>query len=323
MPNPYSTDLRWRVVFLHVAENISITRIAEMLCVSESTVRRYLNLFWQTGDVKPVEFCHGPSTILGDFECMIILRMISEHPSIYLHEIGAKLLEIFGTTVSSSTIWRTLHSKMGCSRQVIQYVALQRSDTARAQFMAEISVYDPSMLIWIDESGCDRRNSQRKRGYSFRGITPRDHRLLSRGKRYSAIPILSTEGIHDVHISEGTTDGHKFENFLRKCLLPILQPFNWINPLSVVVMDNASIHHVEGIKDLIENQANARLIFLPPYSPDLNPLEEVFSQVKNIMKENFQIFESSSAPRALLAMMFGMVTQDNCLSYIKHSGYIH
>ncbi len=99
--------------------------------------------------------------------------------------------------------------------------------------MGKISAYDPSMLIWIDESGCDLRDSMRKRGYSFRGITPRDHRLLRRGKRYSAIPLLSMEGIHDVYITEGTMNGDRFEDFLQKCLIPILQPFNWINPLSV------------------------------------------------------------------------------------------
>ena len=197
-------------------------------------------MFWQTGDVQPTEYCHGPPTILDDFEHVVILRIINEYPGIYLHEIKAMLLDMFGTTVSTTTICRTLHSKMGCTRQVIQHIALQQSELVRAQFMAEISGYDPSMFIWLDESGCDRRDSTRKRGYSIRGITPRDHRLLSRGKRYSAIPILSMEGIHDVHITEGTMNGNRFENFLQKCVVPILKPFNWINPLSVVVMDNAS-----------------------------------------------------------------------------------
>ena len=87
-------------------------------------------------------------------------------------------------------------------------------------------------------------------------------------------------------------------------------------------MDNASIHHVDGVTDLIENQGGARLVFLPPYSPDLNPAEEVFSQVKSIMKQNDAVFQVSTAPRALLSMAFGMITQANCLEYINHSGYI-
>ena len=60
---------------------------------------------------------------------------------------------------------------MGCTRQVIQHVALQCSDECRAKFMAEIFMYDPSMFVWIDESGFD---CVRKRAYSIRGMIPRD-----------------------------------------------------------------------------------------------------------------------------------------------------
>ena len=87
-------------------------------------------------------------------------------------------------------------------------------------------------------------------------------------------------------------------------------------------MDNASIHHVENVYKLIEEQAGAKLIFLPPYSPDLNPVEEVFSQVKSVMKQNDLLFQVSNSPRVLLTMAFGMVSQENCLKYIEHSGYL-
>ncbi len=180
----------------------------------------------------------------------------------------------------------------------------------------------PSMLIWIDESGCDKRNCLRKRAYSARGMTPQDHQLLVRGTRYSAIPIMSMDGIHDVTLFEGNVNGERFESFVRNCLLPILKPFNWTNKHSVVVMDNASIHHIDSIVDLIQNQAGARLVFLPPYSPDLNPLEEVFSQVKSIVKKNCSLFQISSSPRVLLSLAFTMVTSEDCKSYITHSGYL-
>ena len=74
--------------------------------------------------------------------------------------------------------------------------------------------------------------------------------------------------------------------------------FNGINPLSVVIMDNASIHHVQSNVRLIES-TGAKVLFLPPYSPDLNPLEPVFGKVKTILKENDCIFQTSSTPRLL------------------------
>ena len=80
----------------------------------------------------------------------------------------------------------------------------------------------------------------------------------------------------------------------------------------------ASIHHVENVYKLIKEQAGA----LPPYSPDLNPVEEVFSQVKSVMKQNDLLFQVSNSPRVLLTMAFGMVSQENCLKYIEHSGYL-
>ena len=292
----------------------------QLVCVSERSARRYVSKFQLTGDVEPVAYRHGPPKLLGDLEQLVLLRLVVERPGIYLHEVQAKLLAMYGVTVCAATICRTLKF-MGCTRQVIQHIPVQRSEELRARFMAEISMYDPSMLIWIDESGCDRRNSIRKWGYSLRGMPPKDHQLLVRGTQYSAIPIMSVEGIHDVFLAEGTMNGERFEDFIQTTLLPILQPFNWINPLSVVIMDNASIHHVEGVTDLVEHQAGARLVFLPPYSPELDPLEEVFSEVKSIMKQNDAPFQVSSAPRALLAMAFGMVTKEDCLGFIAHSGY--
>jgi len=87
--------------------------------------------------------------------------------------------------------------------------------------MAEFSKYDPAMFVWTDESGCDRRNSARKFGYSLRGIPPVDHRILIRGVRYSAIPVVSS-GVHDVFLAEGMENGSRFEKFVRECLIPVL-----------------------------------------------------------------------------------------------------
>ena len=321
MPKPYSNDLRWRSVWLSTVHNLTSREIANQLCLSQRSVYRYLRLFEQTGDVKPMSYRHGPKKLLGDLEQLFLLRVILNKPGIYLCEMQQKILDKFGAVVNFSTICRTL-KYMGCTRQVIQRISLQRSDEARAKFIAEVSAYDPSMLVWIDESGCDRRNSIRRHGYSIRGVTPQDHRLLIRGKRYSAIPILSLQGIHDVGLLEGSVNGEKLEDFFRNSLLPVLKPFNWVNERSVVIMDNASIHHLQSIVDLIEDQAGARLLFLPPYSPDLNPAEEVFSKVKGLLKRNNNIFETSSFPRVLLMLVFSMVTVKDCVSYIGHSGYV-
>ena len=317
MPNPYSLDLRWRIVWAHLAHKKSYAEIAALFNVSERTIRRYVARFQITGDVEPSKRRHGPVLLLGEFEQMLLLRMILDKPGIYLHEIRQELMRKFGVYVCVSTICRTLKI-MGCTRQAMHRVALQRSDEERARFMANISLYDVSMLVWLDESGCDDRNYRRKYGYCMRGMPPCDHRLLVRGTRYSAIPIISVEGVHDVYLAEGNMNGERFAKFVQDSLLPVLMPFNGSNPRSVVIMDNASIHHVDEIHDLIVTQAGARLCYLPPYSPDLNPAEGVFSQAKSIMKANDEVFQVTTA---LLALVFGMISQADCHGHISHCGY--
>ena len=319
MPTPYSIDLRWRVVWFHLVHGFTSQEVADLLCLSERTVRRYITLFHQTGDIKPVSRRSRPQRLLGDLEQVYLFQLILRNPGIYLHELQHRLQEAYGVRVHVSTICRTLKS-MGCTRQVIRHVALQQSEAMRAKFMAEVSIYDPSMLVWIDESGCDRRNSIRKYGYSVRGIRPVDHRILVRGTRYSAVPVMSVQGIHDVFLAEGSINGDRFEFFIRNFLLPVMMPFNGINPLSVVILDNASIHHVESNVNLIESMG-VKVIFLPPYSPDLNPLEPVFGKIKAILKENDSIFQVTSAPRVFLAMAFTMVTHEDCLNFSRHCGY--
>ena len=162
----------------------------------------------------------------------------------------------------------------------------------------------------------------RKFAYTLRGIPPVVHRILTRGMRYSAITAtcISVRGVQDVVLAEGSVNGAAFTEFIKDSLVPMLQPFHCFNPNSIVVMDNASIHHVDEVAKRII-QTGALLHFLPPYSPDLNPVEQVFSKVKAIMKENDQLFQAFSEPRVLLTMAFDMIT-DNCKEYAKCCGYM-
>ena len=137
----------------------------------------------------------------------------------------------------------------------MHYIALQQSEAKRSTYMAEISAFRPEMLLWIDETGCDRRNSLRRYRYSVRGTTAHDFVLRIAGKRYSAIKVMSIKGVQGVYIlCEGSVkNGDRFLDFIRRTLLPLLMPFNGLNDHSVVVLDNASIHHVDSIENVINS----------------------------------------------------------------------
>jgi len=78
------------------------------------------------------------------------------------------------------------------------------------------------------------------------------HRLLVKRTKYSAIPVMSVTGIH-VYLAEGSVDGDRFSHYVTEYLLSVLLPFNGTNPCSIMIMDNASIHHVDTNVQLIEN----------------------------------------------------------------------
>ena len=77
MPLGYPVELRWRVVWLYVARNCSISDIANKLCLSERTVRRYTAMFQYTSNVQPITHRHGPVKLLGDFEQLLLLQFIA------------------------------------------------------------------------------------------------------------------------------------------------------------------------------------------------------------------------------------------------------
>ena len=122
MPKPYAIDLRWRIVWLSTAKGLNPEEISVLVCVSQSTIRRYLTLFERTGYAR------------------------LENPGIFLDELKDKLSGRFGVTVHTSTICRALQF-IGCTRQVIKHIPVQRSDEMRAKFMAEVSEGSDTLRI--------------------------------------------------------------------------------------------------------------------------------------------------------------------------------
>ena len=93
-------------------------------------------------------------------------------------------------------------------------------------FMAEVAFYRQEQFVWIDESGCDKRDNTRKFGYSIRGERPVYHCFLHRGKRVSIIATLCTEGMVAIELISGAVNAEKFFDFVRGMLIPNMLPFN-------------------------------------------------------------------------------------------------
>ena len=280
-----------------------------------------LTIFFSTGNVDPEKQRYGPECLLSEFEQTTVLQAMIDNPSVYLIELQNRLFDTTGTWVHESTICRTVH-RLGFSRKKLQYIAFGRSEYLRAKFIADISIFDPRMFLWTDESGFRQRNSIRRYGYSLRGMQAEDHQLKLGRASVNAIAVMSHEGVNDIYmyLTEENVNSNIFETFVATCLLPQLMPFNGVNNHSIVIMDNCAVHHLERITQMIHS-TGALLKFLPPYSPDLNPIELVFSKVKAFIKANYVIAQSTSSPHLIVSLAFNTISQEDCTHYIQHSGY--
>ena len=176
------------------------------------------------------------------------------------------------------------------------------------------------MLVFLDETGADCRNAMRKYGYSMRGMPLVSHQLLVRGERVSALAIISVNGLLDVKVVRGTTNGDTFYDFIQENLLPHLMPFNGeTDPHSVVIMDNCSIHHINEIVPMIQD-VGAIVHFLPPYSPDFMPIELAFSKVKTTLKTLDWDMKDIDDVETILLTAFTAITPENCHAWISASG---
>lgn len=306
-------------MWLSLIRSMDYSEIAKVLFMCEKSVHRYLDLFHRTGSVASKKPTGGHSPILDDFGQFTVLQALIQHPTMYLTELQDHLIEVTGTHISLSTICRTIKQN-GFTRKKIETIALQRSETKRIEYMAEICMYHSDTFIWIDETGSDRRKEVRKYGYSLRGMPPTNCQLRVGGKRISAIPVMTTRGIEDVYTTASSVSGDEFIYFICKCVLPIIMPFNGSNPRSIVIMDNASIHHLDRVYDIITG-VGAKLCFLPPYSPDLMPLEEVFSKVKHVLEANDNAYLSTTNPEQFVQLAFCSITEEDCKNYISDAGY--
>ena len=312
----YSDDLRWRMVWQREGLGYTYDDVAKNPCVDKSTVKRIVDRFKLSGNVskKPYPTHRAARKLILPAQ-LLILQLVMDQPAHYLDEIQRKLKHLLLIDVDISTICRFLH-KCGFTRQKLRTVALQQDQFLRQQFMCDMSVYSTNMFIFIDETGSDNRNALRRYGYSLRGKTPVNHALLVRGERVSAIACMSSTGLLDVKTITGTSDGDAFYDFVHTNLLPHLMPFNGTNPHSVVILDNCSIHHVPEVAKSIQD-VGALLIYLPPYSPDLNPIEELFSKVKKVMKSSEM---DQNDIETLLLASFASVTTEDCIGWIRHTG---
>jgi transposase len=166
-------------------------------------------------------------------------------------------------------------------------------------------------LVFVDESGfhiaMDRLKARAPRGQRAYGKVPRN-----RGKNTTLIASMSLSGMGEAMCVEGATDAEAFEVYVEHFLAPSLKEGQ------VVVFDNLGAHKPQKVRELIEARG-AQVLFVPSYSPDLNPIEEAFSKIKAIVRKAGG--RTQEALLEAIARALSAITAVDAAGWFAHSGY--
>lgn len=190
-------------------------------------------------------------------------------------------------------------------------IAAERDEKARRQFQRWTQQLDIRQCIFVDEMGSNIALT-RLYGRAAPGARVVEQVPAARGGNLSTIGALSLSGLRTGLSVPGAIDGETMVFFVEEMLAPLLKRDD------VVFLDNCPIHKVEEVAEAIEARG-AWAIFLPTYSPDLNPIEHCWSKVKAILR--------SLKPRTLEALLdalveaFSSITVQDILGWFRHCGY--
>jgi len=163
--------------------------------------------------------------------------------------------------------------------------------------------------VLIDETGV-KENMRREYGKAPIGERAVGTKPLGGGKNVTVVGALTAAGLETGLVIEGALNGELFLLFVQKFLIPILHPGQ------VVIMDNLKAHYVDGVEESIQ-KAGATVLYLPLYSPDLNPIEEGWSKFKNFLRKRLQ--EGIGLLQAI-AEAFDIFSPQDILGWFHHAG---
>jgi transposase len=243
----------------------------------------------------------------------IVLAAVDQTPDITIEELRASLAE-HDVTASHGAVWNLLaRHGLTVKKKTVHASEQERADVvaARETWRQMQQGLDPTKLVFLDESGVKtnmaRRHGRAKKGKKVGASIPHGH-----WKSLTFIAGLRADRIDAPWVLDRAMNGTAFLTYLREVLGPTLAKGD------VVIMDNLSTHKVAGVKEAIE-ATGAKLLYLPPYSPDLNPIEMMFAKLKALLRK--------AAKRTVddlwkaIGNILDQVTSKECKNYFEKAGY--
>jgi transposase len=271
---PYSMDLRERVAAAVDEGEGPQREIARLFRVSLSFVSRLLQRRRQKGTLAPEPHGGGPTPVLSPDNQRLLQDMIREHNDDTLDQLRQRC----GLDCSLTTIWRTLRRRGLTFKKKTQHAdERDRPDVRqkRRSFRRRVKRVEPKGLVFVDETGV---TTAMTRAY---GWAPRGERAVGSApgswESLTVIAALGMDGVRAPLVFPGAADAAAFESYIEEVLVPELHAGD------VVVWDNLSAHQAYAAAAAVK-RAGARLLPLPPYSPDYTPIERLWSKVKAYLR---------------------------------------
>ena len=277
MTRPLSDDLRRRVVTA-VDGGMLRRGAAKRFGSAPSTAIKWVRAWRLTGSHRPRPQGGDRRSQRIEARAETVLALVEETPDMTLAEIAAHLESAHGLRVSQSTVWRSFHRRGITFKKTAHANEQQRPDVLRrrqAWFETQPDL-DPESLVFVDETGVSTKMARRRgralRGHRCRAPVPHGH-----WKTTTFVGALRLGRMTAPMVLDGAMHGAAFLAYVEQVLVPTLKPDD------IVVMDNLPAHRSAAVREAI-HRAGAELRFLPPYSPDLNPIEMAFSKFKADLK---------------------------------------
>ncbi|ESK87515.1 transposase orfb [Moniliophthora roreri MCA 2997] len=211
---------------------------------------------------------------------------------------------------------------MGLTRKILYKIASEQNEVCRADFRTTIRIQFSGTgeeFVTVDESSKDECTLSHRYGRSLWGHRAELKALFVHGDCYSLVAVMSTNGYIAIRVVEGSVESFEFFDFIVKKVVPKMCLFP--DAQSVLVMDNCHIHHNKALQDFL-NAAEIMLLYLPPYSPDLNPIEELFSAWKAYLRCDAHLIRDANDQILTLFNSCGCITVAKARAWFQHAGYI-
>jgi transposase len=303
----YSKELR-RDILRASAAGANTKAVALRFKVSESWVRRVKQEHREQGKVAPAKTrVRVPKWMQHTAD---IQRLHAEQPDLTLEELKAALQ----TELCKATLCKALRKlKLTFKKKVIHAAEQDRPDVAERRLYWQLAQQgiNPEQIVFLDEFGATTKMT-RTHGRALQGTRLVEKVPHGHWKSNTFVAGLRSTGLVAPLAIDGAMNGELFEAYVKQQLVPTLRPGD------LVILDNLPSHKRTGARLAIE-AVGAQLIFLPPYSPDFNPIEQAISKLKRMLRSAKQ--RTIAGLQECFGKLLDHFGEHECRNYFKNSGY--